>query len=204
VDVRVTDIRVDQGAPPLVIAYGHSAVDLRYVEKDADCAHRGAEETEEADVVPGTAHVTFAGVVYDLVQFHFHTPSEHTFNGVHAPLEMHLVHRSADGRTLVVAVPLRVGGASSVDAVLAHLTPECGTPEHLADVDLNTLLPRNHATLRYTGSLTTSPFSGPVQWFLMPEQHVTAATVARFQHLFVDGNARETQPLAGRTLVLHR
>jgi hypothetical protein len=28
-----------------------------------------------------------------LNQFHFHSPSEHTINGVHYPLEMHMVHK---------------------------------------------------------------------------------------------------------------
>jgi len=31
------------------------------------------------------------------VQFHFHSPSEHTINGDHADLEMHIVHTYEDG-----------------------------------------------------------------------------------------------------------
>lgn len=34
---------------------------------------------------------------YKLVQFHFHTPSEHTVDGQRAPLEMHLVHKKVSG-----------------------------------------------------------------------------------------------------------
>ena len=203
IDVTTSAIRFDPFAPALDIRYGHSAVDLVYVQKDADCGTRGGEETEEGDVVPGSAYVTYAGTRYDLVQFHFHTPSEHTFQGHHDPLEMHLVHRSAAGGVLVIGVPLRIGTPSVVDSVLNRLTPECGTPRHLDDIDLNALLPASHLTARYTGSLTTAPFTEGVLWFLMPEQHVTAATVSGFQHLFVAGNARETQPLNGRTVVLH-
>src|SRR5262245_26976820 len=33
------------------------------------------------------------GVRYDLQQFHFHAPSEHTINGKHTAAEMHLVHK---------------------------------------------------------------------------------------------------------------
>jgi len=29
----------------------------------------------------------------NLVQFHFHTPSEHAFDGLRFPMEAHLVHR---------------------------------------------------------------------------------------------------------------
>jgi carbonic anhydrase len=73
----------------------------------------------------GSANVTTAnaqtdGFVVDgtfvpLNQFHFHTPSEHTINGVHYPLEMHMVHKlfqaSAADTTIVAA--------SATGAVLA-------------------------------------------------------------------------------------
>ena len=43
--------------------------------------------------------------LYYLVQCHMHAPSEHTFNGLHYDLELHLVHKSiVDGSLAVVAV----------------------------------------------------------------------------------------------------
>ncbi len=49
----------------------------------------------------------YAGQFLPLNQFHFHTPSEHTINGVHYPLEMHMVHKlfqaSASDPTIVSA-----------------------------------------------------------------------------------------------------
>ncbi|MDZ7648146.1 MAG: carbonic anhydrase family protein [Cytophagales bacterium] len=39
---------------------------------------------------------TFAGKTYNLKQFHFHTPSEHTIDGKNLPMEMHMVHQSDD------------------------------------------------------------------------------------------------------------
>ena len=205
IDITPSAIRLDPHLPQLQISYGHHAAgDLHYVRKDtaaADgCAVRDHEETEEIEVEPGAGHVTLSGVRYDLVQFHFHTPSEHRFAGRADPLEMHLVHRSAAGALLVIGVPLRVGAPSTVDKVLAHLAPECGEEVHLSDIDLDTLLPANRATARYTGSLTTAPFTEGVQWFLMGEKTVTQATVSRFQSMFYEGNARPVQPLNGRTV----
>ncbi|ANZ41954.1 hypothetical protein BBK82_44500 [Lentzea guizhouensis] len=204
VNVTPGAIRFDPHAPKLDVTYGHSALELKYIRKDADkadgCTVRDHEETEEAEVEPGSGHVTVAGTRYDLVQFHFHTPSEHQFVGHSYPLEMHLVHRSAAGKLLVVGVPLRVGAHSVVDTVLAKLSPECGEPVDIAPVNLNSLLPANHHTLHYTGSLTTAPFTEGVEWYLTTEQTVSAATIARFQGLFTAGNARATQPLNGRTL----
>ncbi|GAB2864201.1 hypothetical protein GCM10027200_75770 [Lentzea nigeriaca] len=205
VNVTPSAIRFDPHAPKLDVTYGYSALELKYIRKDAakpdGCTTRDHEETEEADVQPGSGHVTVAGTRYDLVQFHFHTPSEHKFGGYDTPLEMHLVHRSAEGKLLVIGVPLVVGSHSVVDDVLAKLAPECGDPVDIEPINLNRLLPLNHHTLHYTGSLTTAPFTEGVEWYLTGEQHVTAASIARFQGLFTAGNARATQPLNGRTLV---
>ena len=38
------------------------------------------------------------GARYDLLQFHFHTPSEEQFNGKPFPLVAHLVHKNAAGK----------------------------------------------------------------------------------------------------------
>ena len=203
IDIVPSAVHYDPSAPALTISYGTSAVDLSYIQKDGNCAARNEEETEQAAVTAGAAYVTYAGTRYDLAQFHFHTPSEHSINGQHDPLEMHLVHRSAAGAVLVIGVPLRVGTASTVDTVLGQLVPECGTPHHINTVNLNSLLPANHTTARYTGSLTTAPFTEPVLWFLMPEQHATSATITAFKTLFHNGNSRPTQPLNGRTVTLH-
>ncbi|WP_306747723.1 carbonic anhydrase family protein [Saccharothrix yanglingensis] len=198
-----TPVRFTPDLPGLEVCCGHSDLDLHHVRKDEAAARgraaRDHEETEEAEVEPGAAHVTLSGVRYDLV--HFHTPSEHRFAGHVDPLEVHLVHRSASGGPLVVVgVPLRVGAPSTVDRVPARLAPECGEEVHVADVDLETLLPANRATARCTGSLTTAPFTEGVQWFLTHGKTVTRATVSRFRHLFHDGDARAPQPLNGRTV----
>ncbi|HWO68186.1 MAG TPA: carbonic anhydrase family protein [Umezawaea sp.] len=204
INVTIGSIRVDPSQPRLNISYGHSDLELEYVRKDAasatGCTTRHHEETEEANVTPGAAHVTVAGVRYELEQFHFHTPSEHRFQGRSDPMEMHFVHRSAAGKLLVIGVPLRAGALSTVDRVLAKLAPECGENVEVEDVNLNSLLPRNHTTFRYNGSLTTAPFTEGVQWFLTGELTVSQATINRFQGLFTSGNARATQPLNGRTV----
>jgi carbonic anhydrase len=204
IDIDPRAIKLDAHQPPLEISYGHSDLEIEYISKDNDsadgCTTRHHEETVEAVAAPGSGHVTVAGVRYDLVQFHFHTPSEHRFLGRTVPLEMHLVHQSATGKLLVVGVPLRAGAASTVDNVLAELAPECGEHVHVQNVDLNTLIPANRFTLRYDGSLTTAPFSEGVQWFLTTGLTVTPETIERFQNLFPSGNSRETQPLNDRTV----
>lgn len=43
---------------------------------------------------PGQARATWTidGVTYQLVQFHYHAPSEHTINGQKFALEVHFLH----------------------------------------------------------------------------------------------------------------
>jgi len=48
----------------------------------------------------GTMHLTFSdGIMaqFTPIQLHFHAPSEHTVNGNHYDLEMHIVHTYMDG-----------------------------------------------------------------------------------------------------------
>ena len=50
------------------------------------------------------------GKTYKLVQMHFHSSSEHTLSGRHSPLELHLVHQSADKKEYAVVGLLLVEG----------------------------------------------------------------------------------------------
>ena len=106
---------------------------------------------------------------YQLLQFHFHEPSEHRINGKGAPAELHLVHRSADGHLAVIGVLLQSGKANPAFATLwTHLPAAEGPVQHIdAHVNAADLLPTGHATYRYDGSLTTPPCSEGVKWLVM-------------------------------------
>ncbi|KAH9648804.1 alpha carbonic anhydrase 4 [Citrus sinensis] len=49
------------------------------------------------------------GTVYKLLQCHWHTPSEHTFNGSSYEMELHLVHLSSDGKLAVTGIVYEYG-----------------------------------------------------------------------------------------------
>ena len=205
VDIRVRNVTRRRGLPQLAVRYStDTAVSVRYVRRDdtaADgCSTRGVEETEEIDVKPGAGWIDYAGTRYNLLQFHFHTPSEHTVEGRHAPLEMHLVHQSAAGVRLVISVLLVEGRSSEPDRVLQQLPLECSEPLEVRHLDLRALIPTNLSTVRYTGSLTTAPYTEGVLWFLTAPKTVSAEGIEHFQTLFPEGDFRPTQPLNGRTL----
>lgn len=46
---------------------------------------------------------------FNLLQFHFHAPSEHTIDSKSFPLEVHFVHVEQDGRLAVIRVMFEVG-----------------------------------------------------------------------------------------------
>src|SRR5258708_23129643 len=73
---------------------------------------------------PGSS-ISVDGRRYELVQFHFHKPSEEKINGVRYPMVAHFVHKNADGALAVVAVLISSGGENALANTLwANLPPE--------------------------------------------------------------------------------
>jgi carbonic anhydrase len=94
--------------------------------------------------------ITIGNTEYELINIHVHTPSEHTTDGKQFPVEIHLVHQSADGLLAVVGVLVAAGKKDS--GVIEP--PSEGDPTTV-DFDLNKLLPNRKNYVRFTGSLTT-------------------------------------------------
>jgi len=152
--------------------------------------------SEQVNVPPGN-FIDYGGTRYELQQFHFHGPSEHTVGGKHAPMEAHFVHRSADGRLAVVGILLSQGSSASAFAPVLTALPASGEKKSV-EVDLPSLLPRSTRHFAYLGSLTTPPCSEEVQWIVMvDEDPVSKAEVSGF-HAKYPQNARPVQPLKGR------
>ena len=144
------------------------------------------------------------GARYELAQFHFHTPSEHTVAGDSFAMEVHLVHRNPAGALAVVGVFVRRGGDHPLLALLAEHLPEPG--ETLADpnvmIDASDVLPDASRSFRYEGSLTTPPCSEGVRWFVLETPiEASDADLAAFEAALGKNN-RPVQPLNDRALVI--
>ncbi|NEA34227.1 carbonic anhydrase family protein [Streptomyces sp. SID13031] len=194
--------------PALQIHYP-SALDLsvRYESKDkgqpGGCETRTDEETVLAEIPAGAAWVTLGGVRYDLVNFHFHTYSEHRLDSRQFPLEQHFVHLGPSGEKLVIGLFITTGGAGGTlqDKVLATVPDECGEDVHVPQADLATALPHDLSTFRYEGSLTTAPYSEHVSWLVLNHHRpIRSASLHHFQTRFPAGDSRPVQPLNGRTV----
>lgn len=159
--------------------------------------------TIRADVPVGAAHITLSSIRYDLLQFHWHTPSEHEIGGRNTPLEMHLVHRRADGALLVIGVFIEQGRSNkAIDPLFREIPEQPGGTRIVPDVSLRDLLPDGRVSFRYSGSLTTPPFTESVS-FIVFANSITLSTrqIAAFRELFEEGNCRKVQPLNGREVL---
>jgi carbonic anhydrase len=145
--------------------------------------------------------ITVDGERFDLLQFHFHTPSENTVGGKPYDMEMHLVHKSAKGELAVVGVFLKAGAENAVlGKAWAHMPGHAGVKEQVAAVSINPaeLLPADRSYSRFNGSLTTPPCSEGVNWLVMKTPvEVSTAQVKQFAKV-VGHNARPVQPLNKR------
>lgn len=132
---------------------------------------------------------------YQLVQFHFHRPSEHTVGGKSFPMEVHFVHQAPSGALGVVGVLMTTGRANPVFSRIVATMPREAGPAVKADaaIDPNRLLPARHGYYGYAGSLTTPPCSEVVSWMLLTDPiTVASADVDAFAKLY-PMNARPVQ-----------
>lgn len=143
---------------------------------------------------------------YELQQFHFHSPSEHTLNGKHFVMELHLVHKADDGVIGVAAVLIKEGKHNKAyDAVCANL-PGQDRPSRPSDtkIDVEKLLPKSRSYYRYDGSFTTPPCTEQVRWAVLAEQVELSARQLASIRKIISGNNRPVQPLNGRQVFVSK
>jgi len=146
----------------------------------------------------GENSIELQGEEYTLQQFHFHIPSENTLNGNHFEMEGHLVHKNEAGELAVLAFLIEEGEDNSVLAEAFSSIPSQNNKEEL-NIKLDSLLPEDMSTFRYSGSLTTPPCSEGVSWVVLEEPiELSEQQIEAFSESFPHGNARDPQPLNKR------
>ncbi|MCE4068437.1 MULTISPECIES: carbonic anhydrase [Pseudomonas] len=176
-----------------------SELELHYGKTPLTLINNG--HTIQATVTDGDT-LTYKGTEFCLVQFHFHTPSEHQFNHQPYPMEMHLVSQDKDGRLLVLGVMIKEGLENKELAQLwKHLPAREGADKDLDAIsapDLAKLVPSASHHLYYHGSLTTPPCTEGVQWVLFESPiEMSKQQIEHFHRLFPD-NHRPTQTAISR------
>lgn len=187
------DLATPTRAPMKTLKFFYEASELNIVNNG---------HTIQVNYQPGS-YITVGGKVYDLLQFHFHSPSEHTVDGQPYDMVAHLVHKSADEELAVVGVLMEIGEASKfLKVIWGHIPLEEGEPEAIVGTYVNAkaMIPYLSGYYHYSGSLTTPPCSEGVRWFVMhTPMKVSAEQVSQFTDIF-HSNARPVQPLNHRSL----
>ena len=141
------------------------------------------------------------GVPYELVQFHFHRPSEEQIDGKPMAMVIHFVHKSADGKLAVLGVLLKEGNENPGIKTLWTYAPAVEGPEVAPEeVVFNpaNLLPKEFDFFSYEGSLTTPPCTEGVRFFILKAPvNVSREQVSGFPF---KRNARPVQPLNDRVI----
>jgi carbonic anhydrase len=147
-------------------------------------------------------YINVSGKNYELVQFHFHKPSEERIDGKSFEMVAHLVHKDAEGKLAVVAVLIKRGQANAlVQSVWNNLPLEKNQAVNaLSTMDLSQILPVRREYYTYMGSLTTPPCSEGVLWLVMKEPiEISADQISIFNRLY-PMNARPIQKTSDRLI----
>lgn len=151
---------------------------------------------------PGST-LTLDGKTFQLIQFHFHMPSENQIKGLSYPLEGHLVHSDEQGNLAVLAVMFREGERNATLASLWDTPPADGQKQAVSPLlNIRDMLPADLDYYRFNGSLTTPPCSEGVRWLVLKQPIVASHTqIEALTKSVGHANNRPLQPLNARAIL---
>ncbi|KAL4197101.1 hypothetical protein AMTRI_Chr04g249590 [Amborella trichopoda] len=148
---------------------------------------------------------------YVLKQCHWHSPSEHTFNGSRYHLEVHLVHQSKDGKNAVVGITYKIGRPDTflkeLMGNISSIADSKNAEAQVGVVDPRHIKMGSRKYYRYMGSLTTPPCTQGVAWNIVKKVRTVSREQLRLLRAAVhdeaEANARPTQPINKRVVDLY-
>ena len=182
---------VEADLPPLVLDYSTSTTDL---------VNNG--HTAQMNVAPGS-YLRVEGKEFELLQFHIHVPSEHWLNGEQYLLEVHYVHRNAEGQLAVIGVLYNEGeDPPGLARHISRIPNEVNKPvpfeASLSDLAIASV---NKDYYRYNGSLTTPPCSEGVRWYVLKEVLTVSKKRRDIFNQLIGDDARGPQPINARPVL---
>ena len=176
-------------------------IEFHYMAGPVEMVNNG--HTIQVNVAPGS-YIVYEGVRYDLVQFHFHHPSEESVKGKLSDMVVHLLHKSSDGKLAVVAVRL-IENRDAPNALLSTLWPSmpkaAGQTAKISDmVNPGGFLPADRGYWTYTGSLGTPPCTEGVKYLIFQQQMPVSREQIRAFTALYPVNSRPLQDLHGRKI----
>jgi carbonic anhydrase len=184
---------VDAELPPLVFDYKPDG--------GQEVINNG--HTIQVNFVPGST-IKVDDKTFELLQFHFHSPSENHIEGKSFPMEAHFVHKDKDGNLAVLALMYTEGEENhELEKAWKGMPKEAGEKATLSQaVSADALLPQNLDYYRFDGSLTTPPCSEGVRWLVLKANSTASKQqIEEFQHVMHHPNNRPLQPLNARVIL---
>jgi carbonic anhydrase len=193
--IDINDMAFSQATPELRFNYGRAKLNLQ---------NNG--HTIQGRPVGGQHYVTIGDKKYDLAQFHFHSPSEHSIAGIPSDIELHFVHKNAVGELAVVAVLINESShreSSDFKSIWQTLPRSVNSETSTSQqITLGSLLPKGSAYAHYQGSLTTPPCLEGVKWFVLTTpMAMSSGQVETYSSIFQGATNRPRQPLKGRKVL---
>lgn len=151
------------------------------------------------------SHVMAMGQRFNLIQFHFHSPSEHVIDGQVYEAELHFVHQNpVTGQLLVIGLLFGNGGDGT-----SPFLDQLASPSSIASGRFSLPLGRHPEVqaisgagfYHYHGSLTAGTCGGPVIWVV--SHYIAPANEKEVCGLMDSGifeTSRAFQPLNGRVV----
>jgi len=201
-DFKVCDLGLEQTPIDLASTVRAELAGVESMFQDSALTVVNNGHTIQANCAAGN-YSLIGGERFELLQFHFHHPSEHKLAGQAFPLECHFVHRSQAGTLAVLGVFIRAGAANDALEVVFQAMPAAAGGEQPAARPLNpnALLPFDRGHFRYAGSLTTPPCSEGVNWVVFKTAiEASDAQIQKFAAMF-PLNARPIQKQNRRFLL---
>jgi len=142
---------------------------------------------------------------YDLIQIHFHTPSENKINGISYPMEAHLVHADKSNNLAVIGIMFKAGNSNkNLSNLFKEIPLHKGESYSLSNRIIKgyDLLPQNREYYRFNGSLTTPPCSEGVKWIVMKNSvAVSVEQIKKFESVIHGKNNRPIQAKNARFIL---
>ncbi|MDY6855480.1 MAG: carbonic anhydrase family protein [Thermodesulfobacteriota bacterium] len=145
------------------------------------------------------------GDTYNLIQIHWHTPSENTIEGKSFPMEAHFVHADKNGNLAVIGIMYTKGNKNSAISGVWDNMPSkrnATSKDSRVTISAMNMLPADKDYYYFNGSLTTPPCSEGVRWMVMKNPvEASIEQINKFHSTFHGDTNRPVQPINARPIL---